>query len=113
MQLRLDLARNKAPGWNGYDFIVNRVSPHSHKAVLESNVQGIWMWQKAADVRFEARGNKLAIAIPRSLLGIGAGDVDIEFKWNDNMQREGDIMDFYQNGDTAPGGRFNYVYSTR
>ena len=113
MQLLLDVDRNKATGWNGYDFIVNRVSPHSHKAVLESNVQGIWMWQKAADVRFEARGNKLAIAIPRSLLGIGAGDVDIEFKWNDNMQREGDIMDFYQNGDTAPGGRFNYVYSTR
>lgn len=39
-------------------------------------------------------------------------DVDIEFKWNDNMQENGNIMDFYVNGDTAPGGRFNYVYTT-
>jgi hypothetical protein len=37
--------------------------------------------------------------------------VNIEFKWNDNMQDDGNIMDFYVNGDTAPGGRFNYVYS--
>jgi hypothetical protein len=27
------------------------------------------------------------------------------------MQKEGDIMDFYVSGDTAPGGRFNYVYT--
>ena len=46
------------------------------------------------------------------MLGIGDGPVDIEFKWNDNMQEEGNIMDFYVNGDTAPGSRFNYVYTT-
>jgi len=27
------------------------------------------------------------------------------------MQDEGNPMDFYVNGDTAPGGRFNYVFS--
>ena len=26
------------------------------------------------------------------------------------MQDEGNIMDFYVNGDVAPGGRFNFVY---
>ncbi len=36
--------------------------------------------------------------------------VDIEFKWNDRMQKPGGVMDFYQSGDTAPGGRFNYRY---
>lgn len=41
----------------------------------------------------------------------GTKDVDIEFKWNDNMQEPENIMDFYANGDTAPGGRFNYVYT--
>ena len=50
------------------------------------------------------------IRIPRAVLGIGE-KVDFEFKWNDNMQKEGDIMDFYVSGDTAPGGRFNYVYT--
>lgn len=26
------------------------------------------------------------------------------------MQENGNIMDFYVNGDTAPGGRFNFVF---
>ncbi len=26
------------------------------------------------------------------------------------MQEDGNIMDFYVNGDVAPGGRFNFVY---
>ena len=29
------------------------------------------------------------------------------------MQDNGNIMDFYVNGDTAPGGRFNYVYTAK
>ena len=53
----------------------------------------------------------LELEIPKSILG--AGDMpDFEFKWNDNMQKPGDIMDFYISGDTAPGGRFNYVYTS-
>lgn len=27
------------------------------------------------------------------------------------MQENGNIMDFYINGDTAPGGRFNFVFN--
>ena len=113
MQLFIDADRDKTTGWNGYDYVVNRVSPKGSKAVLEKNIQGIWMWQEAAKVKFYSHGSQLAIAIPRDCLGIGHGDINIEFKWNDNMQKEGDIMDFYVNGDTAPGGRFNYVYTTR
>ena len=89
---------------------MNRVSPKGSKARLEKNIQGIWMWEDAAKVKFFAKGNRLVIRIPRAVLGID-GKVDIEFKWNDNMQKEGDIMDFYVSGDTAPFGRFNYVYT--
>jgi len=46
-------------------------------------------------------------------MGLSGNGVDIEFKWNDNMQDNGNIMDFYVNGDTAPGGRFNYVYTAK
>ena len=110
MQLFIDVDRDKATGWNGYDFVVNRVSPKGSKARLEKNVQGIWMWEDAAKVKCFAKGNRLVVRIPRSVLGIGE-KVDFEFKWNDNMQKEGDVMDFYVSGDTAPGGRFNYVYT--
>ena len=112
MQLFIDVDRDKATGWNGYDFVVNRVSPRGCKARLEKNIQGIWMWEDAAKVKFFAKGNRLVIRIPRAVLGIGE-KVDFEFKWNDNMQKEGDIMDFYVSGDTAPGGRFNYVYCVK
>ncbi len=114
MQLFIDIDRDKSTGWNGYDFVVNRVTPSKAKAVLESNVQGIWMWEKAAEVSYFHEGNKLVIQIPRTALGIGKGTAaDFEFKWNDNMKKEGDIMDFYVSGDTAPLGRFNYVYSAK
>ena len=53
----------------------------------------------------------MMLRIPRKLLGMEGKRVDLEFKWSDNMQDEGNLMDFYVNGDVAPGGRFNYVYS--
>ncbi|MEL7586212.1 MAG: hypothetical protein AAGU19_05820 [Prolixibacteraceae bacterium] len=51
--------------------------------------------------------------LANTVLFVLENEVDIEFKWNDNMQENGNIMDFYVNGDTAPGGRFNFVYTAR
>ena len=112
MMLFIDTDRDKSTGWNGYDAIVNRVSPNGKKVVIERNVGNRWEWEKAGESRFAASGNKLEFAIAKAMLGLSGDDVDIEFKWNDNMQDNGNIMDFYVNGDTAPGGRFNYVYTT-
>ena len=113
MMLFIDVDRDKATGWNGYDFIVNRTSPHGKKAVIEKNVGGRWEWEAVGESKFAVNGNKLELAIAKQLMNLTGDDVDIEFKWNDNMQENGNIMDFYINGDTAPGGRFNYVYSTK
>jgi hypothetical protein len=112
MMLFLDTDRNKATGWNGYDFVVNRVSPKGNKAVVEKNVGGRWEWEATGESGFAVNNNKLEIEIPRKMLNLPASDVNLEFKWNDNMQDNGNIMDFYVNGDTAPGGRFNFVYAT-
>ncbi len=112
MQLLIDIDRDKTTGWNGYDFIVNRIGPEGRKAILEKNIQGIWMWEESAFCDFRTYGDRLVVKIPRKALGLSSDSLDFEFKWNDNMQEEGNIMDFYVNGDTAPGGRFNYVYTT-
>ena len=112
MMLFIDTDRDKATGWNGYDIIVNRVSPEGKKVIVEKNVGNRWEWETVAECKFAVNVDKLEFAIPREILGIEGEDVDIEFKWNDNMQDNGNIMDFYVNGDTAPGGRFNFVYST-
>ncbi|MDE6393710.1 MAG: hypothetical protein K2K77_00075, partial [Duncaniella sp.] len=110
MMLFIDIDRDKSTGWNGYDFIVNRTSPTTESVTVERCTSGSWDWTKAGDGRYAVTGNVLEIAIPKTLLGVGDAP-DIEFKWNDNMQKPGDIMDFYISGDTAPGGRFNYVYT--
>ena len=113
MMLLIDTDRNKETGWNGYDIIVNRVSPDSNQVVVEKNIGQRWEWEEAAHSPMTVTGNVLEIAIPRRVLGLQEGALNIEFKWNDNMQESGNIMDFYVNGDTAPGGRFNFVYQTK
>jgi len=107
MRLLIDIDNNKNTGWEGYDFIINRHSPEK-KAVLEKSQAG-WYWQKVGDIDYAIQANKLEIKIPKALLQV-QGEPDFSFKWSDNMQQPGNIMDFYINGDVAPGGRFNYHY---
>jgi hypothetical protein len=113
MMLLIDTDRNKSTGWNGYDYMVNRVSPKGNKAIVEKNVAGRWEWETVAQAKFAVSNNKLELEIKRDILNLNGKDIDLEFKWNDNMQENGNIMDFYVNGDTAPGGRFNFVYTTK
>ncbi len=112
MMLFVDTDRNKSTGWNGYDFIVNQVSPDGKKVIVGKNVGGWWEWKKVAETKYTVSNNKLEFGISRDVLNLPANKkIDIEFKWNDNMQEIGNIMDFYVNGDTAPGGRFNFIFS--
>jgi hypothetical protein len=113
MTLFLDVDRDKATGWNGYDYVINRLGPSGGRAIVERCAGRDWQWTRAGVAKFAVTANKLELEVERSLLGLVGADIDIEFKWNDNMQESGNIMDFYVHGDTAPGGRFNFVYSTR
>ena len=91
------------------DFIINHTSPKGKQVVVEKSEQGKWKWKQVGKGQFIVNGNVLEMAIPKSVLGLSSS-VNLEFKWSDNMQDEGNIMDFYVNGDVAPGGRFNFVY---
>jgi hypothetical protein len=46
------------------------------------------------------------------MLGLAPGEAHraLAFKWADNLQSPGDVMDFCVSGDTAPEGRFMYRY---
>jgi hypothetical protein len=107
MRLFIDADLDKATGWEGYDFAVNRRKP-GKKAFLERSRDG-WEWEKIGKVSYALSGNKLEIRIPYKWLDINKNPA-IEFKWSDNMQEEGNIMDFLLNGDVAPAGRFNFLY---
>ncbi|MGA2656844.1 MAG: hypothetical protein ABSH34_04910 [Verrucomicrobiota bacterium] len=112
MWLLIDADQDPATGWEGYDFIVNRTLEPGGKTWLERS-QGGWKWQKVAPVSFRVKDNELQLAIPRAALGLpeGKGRLRLDFKWADNLQRQGDIMDFYVSGNVAPEGRMNYRYA--
>ena len=111
MWLLIDVDQNHATGWEGYDFIVNRQVQSDGRTWLEKNVGG-WNWRRVAPVSYRVKGNEIQIAIPRRALGLklGTSALALDFKWVDNCQHPGDIMDFYLSGDVAPIARFNYRY---
>lgn len=111
MWLLIDSDQNPATGWAGYDYIVNRVIDSEGYAWLEQN-QGGWNWERVQRVEYRVEGNQLQLAIPRAALHLpkGKAKVGLDFKWADNLQDPGNIMDFYGSGDVAPEGRFNFRY---
>jgi len=79
--------------------------------VLERSTGG-WNWEKVAEVVYTVDGDTMVVTIPRAALGISEGDFTVNFKWSDNMQKDGDIMEFYVSGDVAPGARFKYSFTS-
>ena len=109
MRLLINVDRRRDTGWEGYDFAVNRMPPGPAGAAVERSTNG-WNWTACGTAPIRVAGDALEVAIPRAALGLPAGaPMDFEFKWADNT-RDGDAMDFYINGDAAPGGRFNFRY---
>ncbi len=108
MTLFIDSSSNETAKWYGYDF---KIDPASGK-VYKCN--GDWSWTEVGTAEVKYAGNKLMLSVARETVGVGAG-VDIQFKWADNyqMNEEGtyDIWSFYCDGDAAPYGRLNYVFS--
>ncbi len=97
--------------WETFEYILNRESPTADQATLERSTGG-WNWEIAGTVDYKVDGDTMVVTIPRAALGIGEGVFTVNFKWSDNMQVDGDIMDFYTNGDVAPGARYKYSFTS-
>lgn len=110
MRLCINSDHRADTGWEGYDFIVNRVPPENGQAVVERCTAG-WKWERVGTVPMTVKDKRLHLAIPRAMLALPSdAGVDLLFKWADNNCENGDIMDFTTNGDAAPPGRFAYRY---
>ncbi len=110
MVLFVDIDRNKATGWEGYDLVINRNVSYDENASIEKCDGNKWQWKNIGNAKIKVFDKELVISIPRKLVEAKNKVLDFEFKWSDNMQDEGNPMDFYVNGDVAPSARFNYVY---
>lgn len=108
MRLFIDIDRNHKTGWDGYDYVIDKYLL-GNKAVLKRSTKG-WDWYNVGEVNYQINNNVLEVKILKKIIGLKSA-VDLEFKWSDNMQVEGDINDFIINGDVAPSGRFNFRYT--
>lgn len=109
MRLFINLDRRADTGWEGYDILVNRARDGAEATV--ERCAGGWSWTPAGTARWTVDGDRLTLAVPREALGLKPGDrLDFGFKWADNTQADGDLLEFTLHGDAAPPGRFMYRY---
>ncbi len=112
MRLFIDVAGvEDDKNWETFEYMINRESPTADKTTLERSTGG-WNWESVTTVDYKVDGDTMVVTIPREALGLSDGDFTVNFKWSDNMQNDGDIMDFYTNGDVAPGARYKYNFTT-
>ena len=114
MMLFINSDCDSKAGWEGYNFVVNRKVKDSSVTFLEQSVGG-WNWKQKAEIHYKVSGCEMELSIPRAALGFAdlKKPVKFDFKWADNMKKEGDIMEFTLNGDAAPDGRFAYRFKEK
>lgn len=113
MHLYIDVNNGDA-NWETFDYILNKQTPKSETtAILEKFTGNGFETEVVGDVEYKVNGNVMMVKIPKALLGITTDAFTVNFKWTDNVQNEGDIMDFYVSGDVAPTGRFKYQFNAK
>ena len=114
MRLYIDMGESDK-NWENYEFILNKSNPDdATTATLEKFTGDGFKTEVVGKVTYSVKGNVMTVCIPKTMLGIPAEQLNFTFgfKWTDNTLEDGDIMQWYLNGDVAPVGRFNYCYTT-
>jgi len=116
MRLFIDTApETSEKTWEGFEYMVNRKGSDrtETKTTLEKS-NGGWNFTSVGQIDYAVSGNRIQITIPRSYLGLEGKEFPrFNFKWSDNNidEEQGDIMDVYTDGDSAPGSRFTFAFN--
>ena len=90
--------------------MINRDNAGENTVKVE-RILGAERFEQTGSARYTVTGNVMDITLPlEAVVFDDPKDPHFNFKLSDNLQTDGDIMDFYKNGDVAPGGRFMFVY---
>lgn len=114
MRLLINKDSSWSTGWKGYDYCLNLETPQSSSVgYISQCTTSSWNWTRLDTFQYRVTGNKMELKIPRSLFS--GAKLDFAFKWCDNnlvehQGRETRILNLYVDGDSAPGGRFNFYY---
>ena len=109
MMLFIDADQNKETGWEGYDFVINYKVLDNMATTICAYKDNVW--QEVGIVQYKREGDRMMIAIPRSLLGLTGDQVSVDFHWMDNVTDIYDLHSWFTTGDSAPERRNNYTIS--
>ncbi len=109
MNLYVNINPGHITGWEGYTYVINR-NRSNNTCSVEKTLKG-WNWSEIGRAELTICKKGLIIKVPNKLIGLGKVKVKFDFKWADNSVTDGEIMDFYDKGDCAPDGRFNFRYT--
>ncbi len=109
MRLFIDTdTTGKSDNWEGFEYVINRENATENQVIIEKSSGG-WNFEETGTGEYNINKNVMYLQIPRQALGL-QNEVIFNFKLSDNMQTDGDILDFYLSGDVAPGGRFMFMF---
>ena len=103
MNLYLNTDRNYPTGWEGYDYVVSNGKVYKF-------ADGSFDKTEVGTAEYAVSGKTITVKIPKALIGY---NTELEFKWTDNIDAKGDLMLLYTEGNAAPVGRFNYLYTEK
>ena len=99
-----------APHWKGFHYIVNDIVLDGCATFIQTCLGG-YRWGRNTRISYRREGRQLMIAVPRACLGLKGGEAfELRFKWADHTGKNQTVEDFYEHGDTAPYGRFSFIY---
>ena len=108
MNLFINVDCDDATGWYGFDFILNRNRTDNAMLIEKFVGTDTWEFETVGSVEYTRTGNVMQVKLPKELIGFGD---TIDFKWADNSVPTGQIMEFLDQGDAAPNGRYTYRYT--
>jgi len=94
----------------GYQFVINR-NVNGNATEIDKPVKaGASAYKKAGVGDIEVSGDTAYVKVPLKALGLNSRNYDIQFKVTDNVTQNGDVLSFYDSGESAPCGRLNWEF---
>lgn len=114
MNLFIGVTGQTQGSWESFNFVLNRYPVSPTATSLEAFTgYNTFATQKVCDINYRICGQNILFEIPRSALGLTAGDFGFVFKIADGVGTESDILDYYVSGESFPLGRMAFIYETR
>ncbi len=114
MQLFINSDNSNTTGWYGFDYIINysvNEDGTTNIAKFNGSSKTDYSFAVCGTAEYTTEGEKMMITIPASELGINTSNVEFSFKWADSDTKITTMEQFYTDGDSAPHGRLNFLFT--